>query len=111
MYGREVDAVANRVAADLRAELDYLTAELVPHHGVGRHPETVLHGVQVGAADSAGVDLEHHLATPGDGPRHVDHGHLIGLLIDRGFHRNASRKTSRRNCLAATAPGRNRRAG
>src|SRR5690242_6908548 len=81
------DAVADRVAADVRAELDDLAAELVPHHRIGRHPKAVLHGVQVRAADSAVVDLEHDLAGPRGGPRHVDDSHLVQALVDRGLHR------------------------
>ena len=82
------DAIADAVAVDVGAERMNLAAEFMAHHGVRRHPDAVLDGVKIGAADSAVVHLEHDFADARDRIGHVDDGHLVFFLEHRCFHSN-----------------------
>ena len=80
------DAIADPVAVDVGAERMDLAAELMAHHGICRHPDPILDGVKIGAADSAVVHLEHDLADACDRIGHVDNGHLVSFLEHCSFH-------------------------
>ena len=84
--GQRGDAIAELVAVDAGAKRMDLAAKFMAHHGIRRHPDAVLDGVQIGAADAAVVNLEHDFAGAGDGSGHVDDGHLVSFFEYCCFH-------------------------
>src|SRR5581483_3524033 len=74
------------IAADARTELDDFAAELMAHHRSRPQPEAVLHGMEIGAADAAGMNLEHDLAGAGLGPRQVNDFEFVRALVDDRLH-------------------------
>ena len=86
--GQRRDAIADAITANTGADLMNLATELVAHDGIRLHPDAVLDGVQIGAADTAGVNLDDNLAGGRPRLRGVNHGHFEGSLVNCNFHRS-----------------------
>src|SRR5439155_1882808 len=84
--GLRRDLVTHRPSADTPSDLRDPARVLVPEDRAGPAPS--LHdAVQVGAADPAIVDRDHHLARRRDGHRPVLNGDGSVAGVDRGLDR------------------------
>jgi hypothetical protein len=80
-------AIADRNALDLGADMNDLTGELVAHDLALFGEQALRVGVQVRAADAAGLDVQDNVPRPRIGIGHILDRHLPNPSEDTGAHR------------------------
>src|SRR5271170_5274070 len=77
-------------AGDAGAKFRNLAAKFVTQHAAGLEAKAKLHGMEIGPANPAIVDLEQHFSGSRRGCWHFAQFNAVGACIQDGFHGYAS---------------------